>query len=107
MVKITFADGSMLEGTIDELKRIGVEFTKEEVPQPEPEPLKFGDYAKVVGYTEILKPGDIVEIRDNIGAFDFRCFRIEDGESELFNKVDLIRATDEEVAEAKRKKSRS
>ena len=41
MVKITFADGSMLEGTIDELKRIGVEFTKEVddvnwgYPQPE------------------------------------------------------------------------
>ncbi|WP_181349433.1 hypothetical protein [Thalassobacillus sp. CUG 92003] len=70
--------------------------------QPE---LKPGDYAKVITEeTEKLRKGDIVKVTKNAGrAYDFRCYLLDDSEDELFHAGDLTPATDEEVAEAKRK----
>jgi hypothetical protein len=71
--------------------------------------LKVGDYAKIAdgiddGYA---KSGDIVEIIDTGSLYDFQVRKIGDKRNyTLFDEKDLCRATDEEVAEAKRKLAR-
>lgn len=69
----------------------------------EDEPLKIGDYAKVIGgYVHRYEINDIVEvgrIRQDDGAM--YCDRVNDGKHQIVHKGDLVRATDEEVAKAK------
>lgn len=74
-----------------------------------PAPLQVGDYAKVVigsFTTNGFDVGDIVELETNyVGKSDFKISSI-DGESSGFaNRHMLVRATDEEVAEAKRQQA--
>ncbi|CAM3633640.1 hypothetical protein [Mesobacillus zeae] len=76
--------------------------------EPAEEPLKVGDYAKIadhVSYDGYAGAGDIVEIHSNVGGFyDFRVVKVSDkSDYTLFDSRSLVRATDEEVAEAKAK----
>ncbi|MBM7029840.1 hypothetical protein [Bacillus velezensis] len=71
----------------------------------EAERLKVGDYAKVVNATDYHRftDGDIVEIiGDRFGApTNELSRRLTDGKNQYIPKRQLVRATDEEVAEAK------
>lgn len=113
MAKIT-VEGNVYEGTVEELKEIfemmGVEFPNksvttvcEDVPvgATEEEPLKVGDYAKVVdGAPDNI--GVIVEITD----LDYAVATLNPINSSFpgYSHIDRLRkATDEEVAEAKAK----
>jgi hypothetical protein len=99
MAKITLADGMVIEGTIEELKQMGVKF-----PVEEAEPLKVGDYVKVVAAeSSVAKNGDIFKITHVNGVFPFEGQRIGDFAEEQFYDREIVRATDEEVAEAKAK----
>ncbi|CDN42038.1 hypothetical protein BN871_AT_00400 [Paenibacillus sp. P22] len=73
-----------------------------------PERLKVGEYAKVVGTSgngPSVKIGDINEIiTDDDGVMPFRGKRIGDGNLQWFYEKSLVRATDEEVAAARRYK---
>lgn len=74
--------------------------------EAEAQRLKVGDYAKVVpgGMWHPLEVGDIVEIFiDDKDHQPFKARRISDGNTGWFEEKQLISATDEEVAEAKRK----
>ncbi|MDF1512125.1 hypothetical protein PZE06_29225, partial [Robertmurraya sp. DFI.2.37] len=67
--------------------------------------LKVGDYAKVVNATtnHQLSDGNIVEVIGNSGYHgNLRVKRLTDGISQNVPKEQLVKATDEEVAEAKR-----
>ncbi|AZU61031.1 hypothetical protein [Neobacillus mesonae] len=77
------------------------------VAKPEPE-LKVGDYAKVVagGKWHPLNTGDIVELlidNDPGGTQPYKAKQLTDEHTAYFEVSQLVRATDEEVAEAKRK----
>ncbi|MGG1103235.1 hypothetical protein ABES74_04065 [Bacillus subtilis] len=73
--------------------------------EPKPERLKVGDYAKVVGdesghYAEL---NEIVLVeRDDRGRVPFLCKKLNGNNAGWFYGTELVRATDEEVAEAKR-----
>ncbi|MCX2773093.1 hypothetical protein [Bacillus sp. H2FL2] len=71
----------------------------------EAERLKVGDYAKVVNATDYHRftDGDIVEIiGDRFGSpINELARRLTDGKNQYVPKRELVRATDEEVAEAK------
>ncbi|WP_418134561.1 hypothetical protein ACNFKI_06395 [Bacillus velezensis] len=73
--------------------------------EPKPERLKVGDYAKVVNATDYHRfiDGDIVEIiGDRFGSPNNELARrLTDGKNQYVPKRELVRATDEEVAEAK------
>ena len=104
MVKITLENGTVLEGSVEELRQMGVKLTEQV------KPLEVGDYAKVVkpsGSMLGFNVGDVVEI-----------MRMENGRMSPFTVsspegilgygsegVHLVRATDEEVAEAKRQQA--
>ncbi|WP_270568479.1 hypothetical protein, partial [Bacillus sonorensis] len=71
---------------------------------PKPERLKVGDYAKVVNAA--FNDEDIVEISEDRGTISSKfARRIIDGKTQYVPKRELVRATDEEVAEAKRKQA--
>ena len=73
--------------------------------EPKPERLKVGDYAKVVRnesghYAEI---DEIVLVKRDDKDFEpFHCEKLNGNEAGIFYEDELVRATDEEVAEAKR-----
>ncbi|MGG7220931.1 hypothetical protein ACQXR1_11495 [Bacillus sp. ATD] len=73
--------------------------------EPKPERLKVGDYAKVVQEPH-RQNGEIVRLRANElawpDAFPFRSERLDGTTGDIFGHKNLVRATDEEVAEAKR-----
>ena len=99
MAKITM-DGMIIEGTIEELAEMGFNFPVEEEPD---EPLKVGDYVKVIdgfGY-HIGKIAEVVGVEGTMASLNV----ISPNKKSLAGSpVDcLVRATDEEVAEAKRK----
>ncbi|MGF9973608.1 hypothetical protein ABEX76_12030 [Bacillus velezensis] len=79
--------------------------------EPKPERLKVGDYAKVVNATDCHRftDGDIVEIIGNrFGSpYNELSRRLTDGKNQYVPKRQLVRATDEEVAEAKDAAARS
>ncbi|TWJ96996.1 hypothetical protein CHCC20493_2514 [Bacillus licheniformis] len=81
-------------------------YRKVNAPEPKPERLKVGDYAKVVNATAYhqFNNGDIVEIRTDGDEAESNEFarRISDGKTQYVPKRELVRATDEEVDEAKR-----
>ncbi|MDR7001611.1 hypothetical protein [Neobacillus niacini] len=108
MAKIIIGEMTF-EGTIEELKQMGVKFPVEEEAQPEP--LKVGDYAKVVGNgnkgPECPHPFEIGEIVTILQHAQGTKGPVFVSDSLLGGKggvatVDVVRATDEEVAEAKR-----
>lgn len=104
-MKLTIGDMEM-EGTIDELRE-WAELSGVEFPVNVEEPLKAGDYAKVVLNDGALEIGDIVRISEEVPAvYSFFAERMGDNEREAFNLDELVRATDEEVAEAKSKLER-
>lgn len=70
---------------------------------PKREALKVGDYAVIIGDdVEKLEIADVVQIRSVGNRYDFRVFRLTDDRNELFNADELRKATDEEVAQAKK-----
>lgn len=79
-------------------------YRKVSAADPKPERLKVGDYAKVVGnesghYVEI---DEIVLIkRDDKDFAPFHCEKLNGDAAGIFYEDELVRATDEEVAEAK------
>ncbi|MEK3813096.1 hypothetical protein [Bacillus sp. FSL R7-0685] len=73
--------------------------------EPKPERLKVGDYAKVVGGAgeHLAEINDIVQVTfDDGGSLPFRCDDLSGKSVGWFYEGELVRATDEEVAEAKR-----
>lgn len=92
-----------VEGEIESLKSDVASLKG--VAAPKPERLKVGDYAKVVqeGHRQ---NGEIIILRDSgsewSDAFPFRSERLDGTTGDIFGHRNLVRATDEEVAEAKR-----
>ncbi|WP_439024420.1 hypothetical protein [Bacillus halotolerans] len=72
--------------------------------KPKPERLKVGDYAKVVGgESDSAEINDIVQVMvDDDSTLPFRCDDLSGKSVGWFYEGELVRATDEEVAEAKR-----
>jgi hypothetical protein len=103
MAKFTLANGTVIEGTIEEFKQMGIKFPVEEDMQAEP--LKVGDYVKVIAAeSSVANNGDMFEItRVNYDIFPFEGRRVTDNAVEQFYDREIIRATNEEVAEAKAK----
>ncbi|TWJ77719.1 hypothetical protein [Bacillus paralicheniformis] len=85
-------------------------YRKVSAADPKPERLKVGDYAKVVGnesghYVEI---DEIVLIkRDDKDFAPFHCEKLNGDAAGIFYEDELVRATDEEVAEAKDAEARA
>ncbi|WP_061576933.1 hypothetical protein [Bacillus licheniformis] len=76
--------------------------------EPKPERLKVGDYAKVVGTARngCCDRGDIVKItEDDDSAVPFKLAFVDGEYAGWEDEKSLVRATDEEVAEAKRKQA--
>jgi hypothetical protein len=110
MAKITLKDGSIIEGTIEELKQMGVKFPVEE----EPVVLKVGDYILTLCDSKFgfMRQGTVGVITDTDIEFDDEYSVIvnklnlhgkyisDDGA--LFRLQDLAKASEKEVAEAKR-----
>ncbi|WP_348623054.1 hypothetical protein ABFT51_17780 [Paenibacillus peoriae] len=77
--------------------------------EPAPKRLTVGDYAKVVEKsrmftTEYVSVGDVVKITEDDGlSRPFKADTVGGKNAGWFTESELIRATDEEVAEAKRK----
>ncbi|XSD74772.1 hypothetical protein P5611_015820 [Bacillus subtilis] len=71
--------------------------------EPKSERLKVGDYAKVVGGAgeHQAEINDIVQVMFSFGNLPFRCDDISGKSVGWFYEGELVRATDEEVAEAK------
>jgi hypothetical protein len=105
VAKITLAD-MVIEGTIEELTEMGFKFPVEEEPiGTKYEPLKVGDYAKVVGGFEyhigkVAKVVDVCETMASLREVNDSDFRLYGSPLEC-----LVKATDEEVAEANRKQA--
>lgn len=75
-----------------------------------PEPLKVGDYARVVNYPcpsvfsrNIVK---VTDINRKYTSFPLRAELLDGSDDEVFSVNQLVRATDEEVAEAKKESER-
>lgn len=100
MVKITLENGTVLEGSVEELRQMGVKFADDV------KPLEVGDYAKVVSATNyhVLSDGDIVEVVEVAKYFSNNRLvkRLSDNKKQYVPLEQLIHATDEEVAEAKK-----
>lgn len=118
VVKIELPDGTKLEGTPSDLEKITRSMQKmqaeqesseeaikvEEASESVSERLQVGDYAKVLngGLWHPLQVGDIVEIiKDDHDHQPFKGKRVVDGETSWFEENQLVKATDEEVLEAK------
>jgi sRNA-binding regulator protein Hfq len=104
MAKITLENGMVIEGAIEEFMQMGVKFPVEE--EAKVEPLKVGDYVKVVAAeSEVAENGDVFEItHTNYGGvtvFPFNGKRVTDGRVEQFYDREIIRATNGEVSKAK------
>jgi hypothetical protein len=89
-----------------EIDRVGINV---EVGAKKEQPLKVGDYAKVadhVTHDGYAGAGDIVKIVAESPVWDFRVSKLEDIDDDdkftPFDASELVLATDEEIAEAKR-----
>jgi len=79
-------------------------YRKVSAAEPKPERLKVGDYAKVVAKISghLACEGDVVVIKEDDKDFQpFLCEDLNGGRLGYFYERELVRATDEEVAEAK------
>jgi hypothetical protein len=102
MAKITLADGMVIEGTIEELRQMGVKFPVED--EPKIEPLKVGDYAKVISEPGHYQNGTVVKLvsfGNYSGNFDTE--NLDGSSGDIHLPEQLVRATGEEVAKAKAK----
>jgi hypothetical protein len=102
MAKITLADGMVIEGTIEELKQMGVKFPVEEEAQIEP--LKVGDYVKALTCSKYVnvRKNDIC-IVEGIGESGYIVVvPLRDRKMNgLFELSGLVKATAEEIVNAK------
>lgn len=85
-----------------------VDNVKVYAPVADDDTLSVGNYAKVAAHVRhdgYAGAGDIVTLHSNDGGcYDFKVVKLSDtGDYTLFNRGDLVKATDEEVAEAKAK----
>ncbi|MBS0046355.1 hypothetical protein ACTJJR_01710 [Bacillus sp. 22266] len=77
-------------------------FRKVSAASVEAERLKVGEYAKVVGQAIVTEKGDIVKvIKDTGDQVPFMVETMDGKDTEWRTEESLVRATDEEVAEAK------
>ncbi|MGG1042523.1 hypothetical protein ABE153_11570 [Bacillus velezensis] len=78
-------------------------YRKAGADDPKPERLKVGDYAKVVRkeFGHLFDADDIIELIDEGYRPNFAARRLLDEEVWYVDALELVRATDEEVAEAK------
>ncbi|NOU98445.1 hypothetical protein [Paenibacillus planticolens] len=95
------------------LEPVAPDAKKAETKSAEPEPrLKVGEYAKVIrnNVGNAMAPNDIVEITYDDGGkhFPYKAKRVSDGKTSNWIAIhELVRATDAEVAEAKRKAAKA
>lgn len=85
-------------------------YRKVSAAEPKPERLKVGDYAKVVAKISghLACEGDVVVIKEDDKDFQpFLCEDLNGGRLGYFYERELVRATDEEVAEAKDAEARA
>lgn len=84
-------------------------YRKVSAADPKPERLKVGDYARVVtDRTSHAKRDDVVKIiDDDKSVVPFLAVHLNGGNAGWFNESQLVRATDEEVAEAKDAEARA
>ncbi|EJV61794.1 hypothetical protein IEO_03089 [Bacillus wiedmannii] len=126
VVKIELPDGTKLEGTPSDLEKITRSMQKmqneqqgqaeqaatvgmpeepvevEEKDEVLPPQLKAGQYGKVVEKYEMFIPGDIVKVLENDGSrVPYFAKRLSGGEVKWLLEKQLVKATDEEVLEAK------
>lgn len=107
MAKITLLDGTVIEGTIEELRQMGAKFPVEEETATDPKPelgeLQVGEYAKVVnnnGANPKFNIGTVLEIIGEFaGAYEYQT--LDRSYKGFAYPYRLIKATEEEVAEAK------
>ncbi|AUG37176.1 hypothetical protein CXP43_16195 [Bacillus velezensis] len=77
-------------------------FRKVSAVNVEAERLRVGDYAKVVGQAIVTEKGDIVKVIQDTGCqVPFMVETMDGKDTEWRTEESLVRATDEEVAEAK------
>ncbi|MCY8386510.1 hypothetical protein MOC78_03330 [Bacillus inaquosorum] len=103
--RITDDDGDDFDTFCLDDDEFGV-YRKVSAAEPKPERLKVGDYAKVVNATDYhsFHDGDIVEIVEDpfTGPINECARKITDVVTQYVPKRQLVRATDEEITEAKR-----
>ncbi|MED1742047.1 hypothetical protein P4U97_21555 [Bacillus swezeyi] len=89
---------ALIEGSV--FRKVSVASVEAE---PKPERLKVGDYAKVIsGLHSQAKHDDIVKIiDDDKSVIPFQAMHLDGVFAGWFIECELVRATDEEVAEAK------
>jgi hypothetical protein len=108
MAKITLENGMVIEGTIEEFRQMGVKFP---IKTAEPNRLKVGDYVKVVDTTtrggthrSNIEVGEIMRITEDDGtSAPYSAEKFDGSDYEWFREGTIVKATDEEVAEAKAK----
>lgn len=108
MAKIILENGTVVEGTPEEIAAVFAEMEKQQAKvEPEAEALKVGDYVKVINadYRSMrgFKNGDIAEILFNPHGKndeDYRLNKVNSGNLGYVPKVGgyVVRATEEEVA---------
>lgn len=97
---------SSAEGEIESLKSDVAALKGDD--EPKPERLKVGDYAKVVGQAIVTEKGEIVKVIQDTGAIiPFKVETMDGKYTEWRSEASLVRATDEEVAEAKDEAARA
>ena len=103
MAKVTLSDGTVFECTVEELKQMGAVFMVEEEPvSAKYEPIKAGDYVKVVsGFEHHI--GKVVEVSVISGTMaSLKPIGYIEGTLVGSPLECIVRASDEEVSEAKR-----
>jgi hypothetical protein len=98
-------NGMVIEGTVEELREIGVKFPVDEDETQKTE-LKVGDYAKVIepGYCGDIEVGSIVKItnpKDDDGHY--RVELLDGSDYDWFADDQLEKVAEEEIAQAKAK----
>ncbi|MED0799362.1 hypothetical protein P4T18_18295 [Bacillus inaquosorum] len=102
-----YGDPQIIDDEEDEFDTYGYDFEvyRKVDAEPKPERLKVGDYAKVVQEYH-HQNGEIIILRDRgserSDTFPFQSERLDGTTGDIFGHRHLVRATDEEVAEAKR-----
>ncbi|AYA77379.1 hypothetical protein DOE78_19050 [Bacillus sp. Y1] len=102
MAKITLENGSVIEGTIEEFKAMGIKFPIEEACCKTVERLTTGDYAMVVNPRELrehLKNRVVKIVKDTQD-----CQPYEADTGNWFYEDELRKATEEEIAEEAERK---
>jgi hypothetical protein len=96
-------NGMVIEGTVEELREIGVKFPVDE-EVAESRRLTVGDYARVVANDtgHRAKVGDIVKIvEDEHDHHPYRCEKLNGEDVLWFKEHELAPVTEEEIAQAK------